>query len=62
MHVSTLNSMLFVSINGPNIDTFQAEKYAEFKGLKRDTHSAEDKPTGKKRNEKTIAHHTKLFS
>ena len=42
------------------LDTFQDEKYAEL-WIKEGHHMAQDIPTGKKRKEEIISHHTKLF-
>ncbi|CAL9689881.1 unnamed protein product [Knipowitschia caucasica] len=47
MQICTLNALLFLSINGPDITSFPAHVYAEMWIKNEGRHAANDQPTGK---------------
>ena len=59
--VSSVNNLLMVSVNGPPIHAFNAEKYV-ISWLKSGKHSAMDKPTGLSKTEVDVSHGSTLFT
>ncbi len=55
MNVSTLDSHLFVSVNGPDVRSFPAQKFAEM-WIKEGRNAADDVPTGKPPTTQEVHH------
>ncbi len=47
MMIEKLNSLLFISVNGPEVEFFPAEKYAELR-MKKGRHTDDDAATGRR--------------
>lgn len=61
LDVSSLRQLLFVKLNGPPLQQFQAERYATL-WLKEGHHSADDRASGRTaRNDSKLQHHQKIF-
>ncbi len=61
LDISSLRELLFVKLNGPPLEQFQAEGY-ETLWLKEGRHSAHDRASGRTaRNDSKRQHHHKLF-
>ena len=60
MTVSTLNSLLFLGVNGPEVRSFPAEKFAEM-WIKEGHNAANSAPTGKEKRPHEVLHQSKLF-
>ncbi|XP_073669155.1 E3 SUMO-protein ligase KIAA1586-like [Paramisgurnus dabryanus] len=61
INVSTLNNLLFISINGPEVAYFPARRFAEM-WIKEGRHAADDAPTGKQKKTTEVHHQGRLFS
>ena len=61
MNVSTLNGLLYIAVNGPDVRSFPAQKFAEM-WLKEGRHAADDAPTGKPKRPHEVRHQSKLFT
>ncbi|KAM9376113.1 hydrocephalus-inducing protein-like [Pholidichthys leucotaenia] len=55
MMLETLNNLLFIAVNGPEVDFFPAEKYAEL-WIREGRHAADDGAATKKRSKKLRSH------
>jgi len=62
LDISTVCDLLFVNLNGPPLQHFNAEKYAAM-WIKDGRHSASDKPSGRKAPDPddNVQHNCKLF-
>lgn len=60
MMIETLNSLLFISVNGPEVEFFPAEKYAEL-WIREGWHTADDAAMGRKPKTPEIPPQTRLF-
>uniref|UniRef100_A0A8C6U3T2 HAT C-terminal dimerisation domain-containing protein n=1 Tax=Neogobius melanostomus TaxID=47308 RepID=A0A8C6U3T2_9GOBI len=61
MQICTLNALLFLSINGPDITSFPAHVYAEMWIKNEGRHAANDQPTGKPKNAPQMNNQSRLF-
>lgn len=50
MHVSWLNSLLFLSLNGPGVGSFPAQRFSKM-WIKEESEAADDPPPGERDKE-----------